>query len=277
MALLSPPHSTRSRLQQTVVVCLGTFSFVSNVRSSASMVNSGKSIVSRYLFHLWLRNLTSPMRLTLDFKGQILKKLYLRNGKVDWHWTKEMSLYRMLDPLCDLEIRAWPWIFKVKTLKSCIPGVGWPVNMEGRGCESIGCWTHYVSFTSNLTHDLGLGFSRLNFSHIPWILTSSGTKGMWVRCDVIPTMQPWTCDIFLPVGYSTHRIHWPSDCGLMQNWQCFQPAGLLTGCPFSDLWAEGCCHSLNALLLYKSPFTLMTCVNNNYRQVSNIRRTLVDN
>ena len=32
---------------------------------------------------LWLSALTSPMTLTLDFRGKILKLLYLRNGRVD--------------------------------------------------------------------------------------------------------------------------------------------------------------------------------------------------
>ena len=30
------------------------------------------------------------LTLTLDFQGQILKMLYLRNGRVDWHGTKRM-------------------------------------------------------------------------------------------------------------------------------------------------------------------------------------------
>ena len=56
-------------------------------------------------------------------------------------------------------------------------------------------------------------------------------------------MQPCrTCNM----GYSTYQIHWPSN-GLMQNYYTFQSVGPLMDCPFSDLWAEGCCHSLNAL------------------------------
>ena len=42
------------------------------------------------------------MTLTLDFQGQILKLLYLRNGRADWHGTKEMWVDRMLDSHCDL-------------------------------------------------------------------------------------------------------------------------------------------------------------------------------
>ena len=42
------------------------------------------------------------LTLTLDFQGQILKMLYLRNGRADWHGTKGMWVGRMLDPHCDL-------------------------------------------------------------------------------------------------------------------------------------------------------------------------------
>ena len=35
--------------------------------------------------------------------------------------------------------------------------------MEQKGCESIGCYTHFVTFNFDLKHDLDLGFSRSNF------------------------------------------------------------------------------------------------------------------
>ena len=44
------------------------------------------------------------MTLTLDFQGQILKMLYLRNGRADWHGTKGMWVDRILDPHCDFEL-----------------------------------------------------------------------------------------------------------------------------------------------------------------------------
>ena len=34
------------------------------------------------------------MTLTLDFEGQILKMLYLGNGRADWHGTKGMQSSR---------------------------------------------------------------------------------------------------------------------------------------------------------------------------------------
>ena len=115
------------------------------------------------------------LTLTLDFQGQILKMLYLRNGRVDWHGTKGMSVDRMLHPFCDFQRSPhpwpWPWIFKVKFWKSHISGMGWPIDMElkgceSKGCESIECWTHVVTFNVHLTHDLDLGFSRSNFEKV---------------------------------------------------------------------------------------------------------------
>ena len=107
------------------------------------------------------------LTLTLDFQGQILKMLYLRNGRADWHGTKGMWIDRMLHLLCDFQRFPhpwpWPWIFKVKFWKSHISGMGWPIDMELKGCESIKCWTHAVTFNVHLTRDLYLGFSRSNF------------------------------------------------------------------------------------------------------------------
>ena len=52
------------------------------------------------------------LTLTLDFQGQILNMLYLRNGRADRHETKGMSVDRMLDPYCDFELwhHPWPWV-----------------------------------------------------------------------------------------------------------------------------------------------------------------------
>ena len=41
------------------------------------------------------------MTLTLDFQGQILKMLYLKNGRANWYGMKRMWVDRMLDPHCD--------------------------------------------------------------------------------------------------------------------------------------------------------------------------------
>ena len=80
------------------------------------------------------------LTLTLDFQGQILKMLYLRNGRADWHGVKGMSVDRILDPHFDFEVwpHPWPWplIFKVKFCKSLSLGMGCPIDMEQKGCES---------------------------------------------------------------------------------------------------------------------------------------------
>ena len=80
---------------------------------------------------LWLLMSTSPMTFTLDFQGQNLKKSYLRNGMADWYGREGMWVDRMLHPLC----------------------------------ESIGCYTHFVTYNVHFTHDLDLGFSRSNFEN----------------------------------------------------------------------------------------------------------------
>ena len=52
--------------------------------------------------------------------------------------------------------------------------------MERKGCESIGCWTHFVT----LSYDLDLGFSRSNFKMtIPGMAgpIDTGQK----RCELI--------------------------------------------------------------------------------------------
>ena len=88
---------------------------------------------------LWLKILTSPMTLTLNFQCQILKWLYPRNGRADWHGMKRIWIDRVVYLLCDLELWPWPWIFKVKVWKCCISGMGGPIDTEPKGCESIGC------------------------------------------------------------------------------------------------------------------------------------------
>ena len=117
---------------------------------------------------LWFSTFTSPMTLALDFQGHLMKMLYLRNGTADWHGTKGMSVDIMLDPYCDIQCSfhpwPWPWIFKVNLWKCCISGMGWLIDLERNGYESIECWTHVVTFNVHLNHDLDLGFSRSNFS-----------------------------------------------------------------------------------------------------------------
>ena len=39
------------------------------------------------------------------------------------------------------------------------------IDMELKGCESIECWTHVVTFNVHFAHDLDLGFSRSDFEN----------------------------------------------------------------------------------------------------------------
>ena len=58
-----------------------------------------------------------------------------------------------------------------------------PIDMERKGCESIGCYTHFVTFNVPLTHNLDLGFSRSNFEKVisqKWDDDWHGIKGMWI-------------------------------------------------------------------------------------------------
>ena len=77
------------------------------------------------------------LTLNLDFQGQILKMLYLRNGRADWHGTEGMWVDRMLESHCDFELWPhpwpWPWIFRVNFWNSCISETGGPINMEWKG------------------------------------------------------------------------------------------------------------------------------------------------
>ena len=56
--------------------------------------------------------------------------------------------------------------FQGQIFKSRISGMGWPIDMESKGCDSIECWTHVVTFNFPLTHDLDHRFSRSNFKKV---------------------------------------------------------------------------------------------------------------
>ena len=44
--------------------------------------------------------------------------------------------------------------------------MGWPIDVELKGYESIDCLTHAVTFNVHLTHDFILGFSMSNCEKI---------------------------------------------------------------------------------------------------------------
>ena len=119
---------------------------------------------------------------------------------------------------------------------------GW-IDMEPKGCESVGCWTQVVTLNFDLTHDLDLGFPRSNFdSHILRMGRSIDLE--WKRCDWDTMLDAQWASSFL--GHSAWQIQWPSN-GSMCNSYSFQPVGPWMGYSFTDLGAEGCCRSLNTL------------------------------
>ena len=139
--------------------------------------------------------LSGPVVVQQHFQGQILKMLYLRNGMVDWHGAKGMWINRVLHPLCVFQHSPhpwhWPWIFEVKFWKTHISGMGWPIDMELKGRESIECWTHAVTFNVHLTHDLYLGFSRSKFEKVvsqEWYGRLTWKERDVSRWDFTPTL-----------------------------------------------------------------------------------------
>ena len=106
------------------------------------------SVTTGWIYTIWsFKELSRPvvvqhhghLTLTLDFQSQILKMLYLRNGRADWHGTKGMWVDRMLHPLCDFQCPPhpwpWPWIIKVKYWNCCNSGMGGLTQLEWKGCE----------------------------------------------------------------------------------------------------------------------------------------------
>ena len=59
-----------------------------------------------------------------------------------------------------------PWTFKVRFRKICISGMEGSIDMERKGCESIECYIHFVTFNFDLNHELDLGFSRSNLEKV---------------------------------------------------------------------------------------------------------------
>ena len=136
--------------------------------------------------------------------------------------------------------------FQVKFWKCCISGIGCLIDMKRKGCELIGCLTHIVTLKCdlNLTSPmtLTLDFQGQNFDrHILGMGRSIDLE--WKRCE-LDTMVD--CTMGLLLGHSAWQIDWPSN-GSMWNSYSFQPVNPWMGYSFTDLGAEGCCHSLNAL------------------------------
>ena len=109
----------------------------------------------------WAKNLSNQAALGPDFAELI--SLQPLNGFIPFE-----VLWNLLDLwLCSIMvIWPWPWILKVRFWKCCNSGMERLIYMERTGCDSIGCYTHFVTFNVPLTHDLDLGFSRSNFEKV---------------------------------------------------------------------------------------------------------------
>ena len=72
-------------------------------------------------------------------QGQISKWLYLSGCWSDCE-IKTKQFHWMLGRLNDLVLwphsELWPWIFKVKVWNSFISGMGWPIDIDRKRCES---------------------------------------------------------------------------------------------------------------------------------------------
>ena len=86
----------------------------------------------------------SHLTLTLDFQGQILKMLY-------------QELRTVTSPMT-LTLNYQGQILK----KGRNSRMGYPIDMEQKGCESTEGWSHVVTCNFVLNHDLNIEFSTLN-------------------------------------------------------------------------------------------------------------------
>ena len=158
--------------------------------------------------HVVISTFTSPMTLTLDFQGQILEMLYLRNGMADCHGTKGMWVDRMLDLCCDFQRspQPWLWIFKAKFLSSYIEQCEGPSTSNERNMSWLGVmptmWPTAMAFILEFQGQIFKTlYLRNGRAH------SHGMKGMWVdgildsHCDFRLWPHPWPWPWIFKVKY----------------------------------------------------------------------------
>ena len=91
--------------------------------------------------NMWHWPLTSPMTFTLDVARSNFVIALSQELLVWLMWNETKWVNMILDRLYDLALRPhpgpwhWGWNFKVKVWNSCISGIGWPIDMERKGCE----------------------------------------------------------------------------------------------------------------------------------------------
>ena len=128
-------------------------------KNEAHLMDAGPTV--------WPWHLTSSMTLTFNFQGQILKLLYLRNARADWHGMKGMWVDRMLDPLCDLDFQPlpwhWPWIFSVKFWNSHITGLQGPIDKHFKNFPLI-----YMQWISKELNTVYGHYNTMSFLWNTW-------------------------------------------------------------------------------------------------------------
>ena len=159
-------------------------------------------------------------------------------GSINIEWKGYESIAEDVMPSMWPWAMIWPWVLKVKFWQSSILGVrGW-IDMEPKGCELIGCWTQVVTLTSTMTLILDFRGEIFN-SHI---LGMGGSIDLeWKRCELDTMLDAqWACSWAWQIDRPSNGSVWIS--------YSFQPVGPWMGYSFTDLGAERCCRSLNALL-----------------------------
>ena len=98
--------------------------------------------------------------------------------------------------------------------------MGWPIDMELKGCESIECWTHAVTFNVHLTHDLYLGFSRSKFEKVvsqewgrPIDMEGKGCEAIWCYTHFVTFNVHFTH--YLNLGFSRSNF----ENAVSQEWE----------------------------------------------------------
>ena len=115
----------------------------------------------------------------------------------DWKIVIFVRVDRMLNSLCDFQLwpQPWPWtwIFKIKFWKS-ISGMGWSIDLERKGCQSIECWTHVVTFNFDLTSmTLTLDFQGKYWNCCISGMDDGSTHLEWKGCE-LDMMLDAQCD-----------------------------------------------------------------------------------
>ena len=124
------------------------------------------------------------------------------------------------------------WDLQGNILKSCISGMGVLTDIDWKGCDSIGCWTNYVTLTFELTHGLNFGFSRSTFEIVAlwngwsdWCeIKRNKSVGFWV--DYVTLNFDHTHDLELGFSKSIMKQLYLSNrradrCGMKERKRCW--------------------------------------------------------